>query len=164
MDDAVLAKLDKGHTRADFVEAVRLLRRVGLTLAPTFIAFTPWTTRESYRDLLASIAELDLIENVTPIQLALRLLIPSGSRMLELDDVKELIRGYDEEALLYRWKHPDPAIDELAARAMRVAGKRASRLDAFRSLWALISDDPPFENLELVPRAAIPYMDEPWYC
>jgi radical SAM superfamily enzyme YgiQ (UPF0313 family) len=164
VDDAVLAKLDKGHTRADFVEAVRLLRRAGLTLAPTFIAFTPWTTRESYRDLLASIAELGLIENVTPIQLALRLLIPSGSRMLELDDVKELIQGYDEEALLYRWKHPDPAVDELAARAMRVAGKRASRAEAFRGLWALISDDPPFENLELMPRAAIPYMDEPWYC
>ncbi len=45
MDDAVLAKLDKGHTRADFIEVAREFRRLGLTLAPTFIPFTPWTTR-----------------------------------------------------------------------------------------------------------------------
>jgi radical SAM superfamily enzyme YgiQ (UPF0313 family) len=164
VDDAVLAKLDKGHTRADFVEAVRLLRHAGLTLAPTFIAFTPWTTCASYRDLLATVAELSLIENVAPIQLALRLLIPSGSRMLELDEVRALVQGFDEEALLYRWKHRDPAVDELAAHAMRVAAKPASRPEAFRTLWALVSDDPPYENLDLLPRAAIPYMDEPWYC
>jgi radical SAM superfamily enzyme YgiQ (UPF0313 family) len=164
VDDMVLAKLEKGHTRADFVEAVRLLRHAGLTLAPTFIAFTPWTTHTSYRDLLTTVAELSLIENVAPIQLALRLLIPSGSRMLELDEVRALVLGFDEKALLYRWMHRDPAVDELASQAMRVAAKPASRPEAFRNLWALISDDPPYENLDLLPRSAIPYMDEPWYC
>jgi hypothetical protein len=39
-----------------------------------------------------------------------------------------------------------------------------SRAEAFRSLWALVSDDPTYENLEIMPRATIPYMDEPWYC
>jgi radical SAM superfamily enzyme YgiQ (UPF0313 family) len=164
LDDAVLAKLDKGHTRADFFEAVQLLRHISLTLAPTFIPFTPWTTRESYRDLLASIARLGFVENVAPIQFALRLLIPAGSRMLGLDDVRELIQGFDEEALLYRWRHRDPAIDELAAGALQVVGKPSSRAEAFRSLWALVSEDPTYENLEIMPRATIPYMDEPWYC
>src|SRR5207248_5980601 len=45
LDDAVLEKLAKGHTRADFVEALRLMRTVGLPMSPTFIPFTPWTTR-----------------------------------------------------------------------------------------------------------------------
>ena len=44
INDRVLELLDKGHTRADFVEAVRLTRDAGLTLTPTFVTFTPWTT------------------------------------------------------------------------------------------------------------------------
>ncbi|HET9052138.1 MAG TPA: radical SAM protein, partial [Candidatus Dormibacteraeota bacterium] len=35
VDDAVLGRLDKGHTRADVVEAVHLMREVGLRLDPT---------------------------------------------------------------------------------------------------------------------------------
>src|ERR1700722_1831544 len=114
VDDAVLAKLDKGHTRADFIEVAREFRSTGLTLAPTFIPFTPWTTRESYRELLELLAELDLVEHVAPVQLALRLLIPRGSRLLELEDVQAVLRAFDEPALLYRWRHPDPAVDALA--------------------------------------------------
>ena len=78
MDDRVLGLLDKGHTRADFVQAVGLARDAGLTLAPTFIPFTPWTTLEGYLDLLALVAELDLVAHVAPIQLGIRLLLPRG--------------------------------------------------------------------------------------
>ena len=66
-----------------FWRSSRHFRAAGLALAPTFIPFTPWTTRESYRELLAVLLEQDLVENVAPIQLALRLLIPNGSRLLE---------------------------------------------------------------------------------
>jgi len=72
-DDAVLARLRKGHTRADVERAVAVCRAAGLALAPTFVPFTPWTTREGYRDLLQAIVDLDLIEAVAPIQLAIRL-------------------------------------------------------------------------------------------
>src|SRR3954451_1211670 len=48
LDDAVLALLQKGHTRAGFIEALRLMRAAGLPMSPTFIPFTPWTTRESF--------------------------------------------------------------------------------------------------------------------
>src|SRR5215510_9823105 len=64
IDDEVLAKLQKGHTRADFIAAVALCRSAGVALAPTFIAFTPWTTMEGYVDLLNCIASLDLVEAV----------------------------------------------------------------------------------------------------
>jgi radical SAM superfamily enzyme YgiQ (UPF0313 family) len=78
LDDAVLAKLDKGHTRGDFLESVALMRDAGLALAPTFIPFHPWTTMESYRAFLRTLVELDLHTQITPIQLAIRLLIPEG--------------------------------------------------------------------------------------
>ncbi len=127
VDDEVLAKLDKGHTRADFIEVAGLFRSLGLALAPTFIPFTPWTTRESYRELLEVISELDLVDNVAPVQLALRLLIPRGSRLLELPDVQDVVRRFDEPALLYRWEHPNPEIESLAAQALRIASSRGSR-------------------------------------
>jgi radical SAM superfamily enzyme YgiQ (UPF0313 family) len=44
IDDRVLERLDKGHTRSDFVRLAGLARAAGLVLRPTFVAFTPWTT------------------------------------------------------------------------------------------------------------------------
>ena len=164
MDDAVLAKLDKGHTRADFIEIAREFRSLGLTLAPTFIPFTPWTTRESYRELLASLVDLDLVEHVAPVQLALRLLITRGSWLLELADVQAVIHEFDEPALLYRWRHADPAMDALAEQALRIAASHGSRREVFGYLWNLVSDRPLSENLDLPPHAPIPYLDEPWFC
>ena len=85
VQDDILVKLDKGHTRADFIRAADLFRRAGLALAPTFIPFTPWTTISDFCDLLDTIRELGLEENVAPVQWSLRLLIPASSRLLELD-------------------------------------------------------------------------------
>jgi hypothetical protein len=164
VDDAVLAKLDKGHTRADFIQVVREFQSAGLTLAPTFIPFTPWTSRASYRELLELLVELDLVEHVAPVQLALRLLIPRGSRLLELDDVQAVLRAFDEPALLYRWQHPDPAVDALAAQALRIAASHGSRREIFGYLWNLVNDRPLPEDFYLSPGAAIPHMDEPWFC
>jgi len=164
VDDVVLEKLEKGHTRQDFIDVVCEFRQLDLTLAPTFIPFTPWTTIGGYRDLLELLVELDLVENVSPIQLALRLLIPSGSRLLELDDVRTLVSGYDEPALLYRWQHPDPDMDALSSQAMKLASGKGSRRELFARFWELAHAEPMYEPLDLIPRAAIPYMDEPWYC
>ncbi len=108
--------------------------------------------------------ELDLVEHVAPVQLALRLLIPRGSRLLELADVQAVIREFDEPALLYRWRHPDPDMDDLAEQAMRIAASHGSRREVFGYLWNLVNDRPLPENLDLAPRAPIPYLDEPWFC
>jgi radical SAM superfamily enzyme YgiQ (UPF0313 family) len=163
VDDAVLAKLDKGHTRADFIDVAHEFRSVGLTLSPTFIPFMPWTTRESYRELLGLLVDLDLVEHVAPVQLALRLLIPRGSRLLELPDIQAVIREFDEPALLYRWRHPDPAVDRLAEQALRIAASHGSRREVFGYLWNLVSDNPLTES-PASPGAPIPYLDEPWFC
>jgi len=158
LDDTVLAKLEKNHTRRDFFEGVELTREFGLTLQPTFIAFTPWTTVDGYRDFLRALADLDLVENVAPVQLALRLLIPSSSRLLELDDID--IAPFDAKSLVYPWKHRDPEVDRLGAAAFRTVAGKGTRSEIFRRIAELAG----LKDFHLVARAAIPYLDEPWYC
>jgi len=174
LDDAVLERLEKGHTRADFLAVLRLFREVGLTLQPTFVPFTPWTTLASYRELLAVLDENDLIENVAPIQLAIRLLIPAGSRLLELAEVRELVEPFDRAALVYPWRHADPRVDALCEEVQELvrAGEKLNRprLRTFARIWEAAHDavGSPGQTLRVEPallaRAAIPYLNEPWYC
>jgi radical SAM superfamily enzyme YgiQ (UPF0313 family) len=174
VDDEILARLDKGHTYADFVAVVELFRDSGLALSPTFVAFTPWTTLEGYCRLLASLARLGLIGHVAPIQLAIRLLIPAGSKLLELTEVRDIVRGFDEAALVYPWAASDPRVDELASQAFKTVerGERKgeSRRDIFVRVWKLAHESAGRaahtipESEPLLARAAIPYLTEPWYC
>lgn len=168
LDDAVLQRLEKGHTRADFLRVIELFRENELVLAPTFIPFTPWTSHEDYRDLLQTIADCDLVDNVAPVQLTLRLLVPHNSRLLELEDIRRVVTSYDSEALVWRWKHPNPAVDALAHQTMVIVNSatrgEASRQSTFWQLRALMDNTNPPENLDLLPRTTIPYMEEPWFC
>ena len=168
IDDGILEKLAKGHTREDFIAAVWLMREAGLALSPTFVTFTPWTTRAGYRELLELLVNLDLVDQVAPIQLAIRLLIPAGSRLMELPEVRDIVAPFDAKALVYPWKHPDPAMDQLCAElqsAIKAEDKRkASRRKVFARIWAMAHDRPLPENFDLMPRAAVPYLNEPWYC
>ncbi len=174
LDDRELALLDKGHTRADFFRLVELFRETGLVLAPTFVAFTPWTTLESYEELLRTLAELDLIENVPSVQLMLRLLIPARARLLDLKEVQELIGPFDESLLSYRWQHPDPRVDQLqrgvAAMVEAKGGDGCERREVFYEAWKLARRalDRSLPQLSSVPpgaaRATIPFLTEPWFC
>ena len=78
----ILEKLEKEHTREDFFGVAGMFRQVGITLQPTFVPFTPWTTFDNYWDLLKCCGDWDLATEVAPIQLAIRLLITAGSRLL----------------------------------------------------------------------------------
>ena len=99
-DDVVLERLQKGHTRGDIERAVDICQAAGVPIAPTFVAFTPWTTLESYRDFLTEIDRLELVNSVAPIQLGIRLLVTSGSPLLGLDDSDFRPGSYDEARLL----------------------------------------------------------------
>jgi radical SAM superfamily enzyme YgiQ (UPF0313 family) len=166
IDDAVLEKLAKGHTRADFIEAVSIVRAAGLMLAPTFVTFTPWTTWAGYRELLQLLADLDLVDNVGPIQLAIRLLIPAGSRLLNLPEIRELVGPFDPAALSYKWRHRDPSLDQLCADLQRLIQReerrKATRPEILSRIWELANGRPP--DLHLASRATMPYLNEPWYC
>ncbi len=126
IDDNVLLQLAKGHTRADFVRAVELCRAAGVTLAPTFVAFTPWTTLEGYRELLQAIEALDLVEQVAPIQLAIRLLVTTGSPLLDLADIRAATTTFDPALLAWPWRHVDPRVDALQEAVMRLVGSNAN--------------------------------------
>ena len=164
LDDAVLARLAKGHTRADFLKALDLTRAHGLTMVPTFVSFTPWTTRETWLDLLQAVRDLDLIGHVAPIQLAIRLLIPAGSKLLELEDLQ--VGEFDPAALSWRWKHPDPEMDRLCSdlqKLVRFGEKRgASRTELFETIWERAFGSPSEFHLEDC--VTTPYLTEPWYC
>lgn len=161
VDDEVLAKLEKGHTRSDFVAAAGLCRDAGLTLVPTFVAFTPWTTIDGYLDLLCVVADLKLVANVAPVQWGIRLLVTWESRLLELPDIRSAIGAFDPTTLTYPWRHVDPRVDLLQRQAMALAGVKTarSREAIFETLCELAQ-----VNLILPSRSAIPYMNEPWYC
>lgn len=168
LEDDVLRKLDKGHSRGDFLEAAGVLSDAGLTLSPTFIPFTPWTTMDGYKDLLETVRRLGLIEHVPPVQLSLRLLIPSGSRLLELDDIQSILEGFEPAQLTWKWRHPDAAVDALARDVLHLVheGTRcgASRRETFAEIEARVHGRPPVDDFGILPRTVIPYMEEPWFC
>src|SRR5262249_11321298 len=120
VDDSVLAKLEKGHTRADFLRVAEIFRRIGLVLQPTFVPFTPWTSLEGYVELLEVLREEGLAANVAPIQLAIRLLIPAGSRLLELEEVRRIAGPFDAEGLVHPWMHADATVDALCDDVQRI--------------------------------------------
>ena len=175
VDDAVLEKLDKRHTRADFLEIVRRFGDEQLILQPTFVPFTPWTTPEGYLELLNVLRENDLIENVAPIQLTIRLLIPAGSRLLELEEIRRGVGTFDEAAMVYPWKHADPRVDSLCEELQGMVhtteklGRSRARTFALieesaRRATGMSERDVAREQPVLTSRATIPYLTEPWYC
>jgi radical SAM superfamily enzyme YgiQ (UPF0313 family) len=174
IDDLVLDKLAKNHSRADFAEVIRAGREAGLGLQPTFVPFTPWTTLESFCELLDFVAEQDLIESVAPIQLAIRLLIPAGSRLLELDDIRGMVGAFDESALAYPWKHADARVDRFSAELQTLVNEcdkmKLSRAQTFSRIVetarrAAGLPVAPSNPLAIVgARPSIPHLSEPWYC
>lgn len=169
LDDAVLARLDKGHTRADVDAVTERCRALGLALAPTFLAFTPWTTLDGYRRFLGDIEALGLVPHVAPVQWTLRLLVTERSRLLELDDIRAVVRPFDPATLTHPWTHPDPRVDALQQAVMTRVGvaPHAPRETTFEAVRALADAAAGASRAPMPPRvsrAAIPYLTEPWYC
>jgi len=172
VDDAVLGFLDKGHTREDFLRVVKTFSELGMTLHPTFVPFTPWTTVDGYVDLLRVIEQQGVIENVAPIQLGIRLLIPEGSRMLELDEVRRLVGPFDPQSLAYPWKNADPRLDVLSETVQEIAAaaerQKESRPATFERIWkaahAAAGLPAPQINTRARSQAGVPFLSEPWYC
>jgi radical SAM superfamily enzyme YgiQ (UPF0313 family) len=174
IDDNVLEILDKGHTRAGFLEVLKLFETHSLHLNPTFVTFTPWTTLEGYRELLDLLAEHGLAESVQPVQLAIRLLVPAGSRLMEVEDLARRVGPFDQMALVHPWRHEDPRVDALHARIQEMVATASalgdSRLDIFKRARKFA--DEALNDLQAdraraaarPRRAPAPYLTEPWYC
>jgi radical SAM superfamily enzyme YgiQ (UPF0313 family) len=142
VSDEVLRILDKGHTRADIVEALKVLRAVGVALRPSLLPFTPWSSLADYLDLLGFLVEQDLVDAVDPVQLSIRLLVPPGSLLCERPEMLPHLGGLDAAALSYRWRHPDPRVDELQRRVSALVEEAARGKEA------------PHETFERIARLA----------
>jgi radical SAM superfamily enzyme YgiQ (UPF0313 family) len=171
VDNAFLEILEKGHTREDFLGVVASFRELGLTLHPTFVPFSPWTSMEGYLDLLRVVQEENLVENVAPIQLGIRLLIPAGSRLLELPEVPPMLVSFDSESLVLPWVHADPRLDALSAEVRRIAAnadqQKLSRWETFAQIWDAAHSAagiPAPALAALRESASVPFLSEPWYC
>jgi radical SAM superfamily enzyme YgiQ (UPF0313 family) len=179
VDDRVLHILDKGHTRAAFFHVAGLMREIGLFLVPTFVPFTPWTTLHGYEDLLFTLIQLGLVEHVPPVQLTIRLLIPAGSRLLDVLPQHHVTVGpFQQDALTHPWANPDPRVDrlqfDLEAMVQRESKAGTSRSTIFAEVWKLLQDtmheganEAPMPLPQVPPGrspATIPYLTEPWYC
>lgn len=173
IDDRILNFFDKRHSRGDFVRVVKLFDELGLTLNPTFVSFTPWTTLAGYCELLEMLAQFYLVDNISPVQLAIRLLIPQGSKLLELTETQAVIAPFDKALLCYPWRTPDPRVDELQQRVEEIVNsghkQQASRKEIFRKIWDCANSflgisDPVPQMQAYSSRTAVPYLNEPWYC
>ncbi len=170
VDDEILRRLAKNHAGRDFDRALALTRAAGIALAPTFVAFTPWTTLEGYLGLLERLVDLRLAEAVPPVQLTIRLLVPAGSYLLRLPGFSEELLPFDAKLLGYPWRHRDPRVDRLQqdvqAHVARCEQAGAPRRDIFGAIWRLAHEAAGRKAPALVEDlgAPIPRLSEPWYC
>ena len=169
LSDLVLAKLDKGHRRADVPRAFEACRAAGLVLRPSLVPFTPWSSLDDYLDLLDAFVREGWLRALDPVQLSIRLLIPPGS--LLLDDPELVTDGFDPVALTHRWRHPDPRMDQLHAKVARVVEDAAVQrtetsmtFDRIRRL-ALASAGRPHEHVVSADTGRrAPRLTESWFC
>jgi hypothetical protein len=166
VDDAVLERLDKGHTTADAARAVTILRDAGIEVRPSWLPFTPWTTRDGLIALLDFVHEHDLVGSVDPVQYSVRLLLPEGSLLLDHPDLAPHdgpggLGPWDPERSTYTWAAPDPDIDALQE---RIAAIVDSADDAV-TLYARVREaaGAPPVDLSTVTTGR-PRLTESWFC
>lgn len=172
LDDRVLAVLDKGHTGADVGTALAATRAAGITLRPTWVAFTPWITLDGYRAWLDFIDEADLVDAVDPVQYGLRLLVPPGSLLLEHEAMRPHLGQLVADSFYYEWTHPDPRMDALQRTVSHAVAAAADRREdaavTFHRVRALADEAAgvpgrPAPTLVATRRRA-PRLTEPWFC
>lgn len=156
VNNDILDRLDKGHTAADGARAIELLRASGIEPRPTWLPFTPWTTRDDLRAILEFVAAHELVGNVDPVQYSIRLLVPEGSllvgRIAGLGD-------WNPEALSYPWTS---AADDLQRQfaAIVEAGVDDPAGDVFNALRELVGLA-PIDPSDVVDA---PRLSESWFC
>jgi len=181
LSDRVLAALAKGHRADDVGRALAIVRAAGMSLRPTFVAFTPWTTLDDYLELCRFIRAHELEDEVDPVQLSLRLLVPPGSALLDAPpdgapDISPFLGPLDEQALSYRWTHPDPRMDRLeadvsalveeATRTGEAPATTFARIHRLAATTAGVPDEAPAPTgIGRRPRREPPpHLTEPWFC
>jgi hypothetical protein len=173
LSDTVLAHLDKGHTRADVLSVLDAARAAGIALRPTWVAFTPWTTLEDYREMLDVIDGERLVDHVDPVQYSIRLLVPPGSLLLDSPALRPHLGPLVEGGFHYQWRHPDPRMDRLQEAVARLVADAADQGEdaaaTFARVRALAAEAAAVAPAAPGPapdpsRRRPPRLTEPWFC
>ncbi|MEE9277052.1 MAG: CUAEP/CCAEP-tail radical SAM protein [Dehalococcoidia bacterium] len=169
LDDALLSLLDKGHTAADLVRVLALAQRSSLVIRPTWLPFTPWTSLRDFRAILEFIEAHDLVYHVQPVQYALRLLLPSGSPLVDVIRADGLLTGFDADGLTHLWRNPDPSVDSLQERLVAIVASGAQEDEAWtfarvkaETLATIGCVEPP--GPPPAGRRRVPRLTEAWFC
>jgi radical SAM superfamily enzyme YgiQ (UPF0313 family) len=174
VNDEILARLEKGHTTAEAVLALELLREHGIEMRPSFMPFTPWTTPRDVLEIIDFVAAHDLVANVDPVQYTIRLLVPEGSLLLKREDLREHLGPYQAERLSYPWRSADPAADQLQARLSALVEQSAAAHESpgltFARIRAAVSEatgETDRSEPQAIPMGSTegrPRITEPWFC
>jgi radical SAM superfamily enzyme YgiQ (UPF0313 family) len=170
LSDVVLTILEKNHTRADVEEALGIVQGAGITFRPTWVPFTPWTTRDDYCEILDFVEANGLIDNIDPVQYTIRLLVPPGSYLEEHEAMLPHRGELDQASFSYRWAHPDPGMDrlqkEVAALVERDTQANEDTAATFYRVQALAHERGLAGVSCCLPadRLRPPRLSEPWFC
>ena len=170
LSPTVLDILDKQHTPDDVTAALKRCRQADITLRPTWVAFTPWTTRDDYLEVLDFIETNDLIDHVDPVQFSIRLLIPPGSWLAEHPATLPYRGRLDESALSWTWAHPDERMDALQREVARLVELDAEDEIDPGTTFVRIRElahgrSPAHAQSPLAPdRRRAPRLSESWFC
>ena len=173
LSDLVLRRLDKGHTKADVQAALEITRSAGIALRPSLLPFTPWTTADDYVELVDWVARERLEDGVDPVQWAIRLLIPPGSLLLALPEIRPFLGTLDRENYAWTWTHPDPGMERLhrtvngIVHEARRAGQHAAiTFQRVRAAAYETAGRRPVEAdaTHAERRPVAPRLTEPWFC
>jgi hypothetical protein len=91
---------------------------------------------------------------------------------LPTDDLR--VGPFDPALLTHRWEHADPRVDELQQSVQRAVAEgeaqQRTRRQIFEGIWQrahrAAGREPRWRpgSAEAPPRAAVPFLNEPWYC
>jgi hypothetical protein len=104
--------------------------------------------------------------------MGIRLLIPQGSLILDVEDIDRHLDAYDSDLLSYTWSADDSEMDRLAAVLMSTAEDAAVSgagvSETFMAQWLAVVEgtdlevpDDPIDQGAIVGR---PRLTESWFC
>ncbi len=168
-NNQTLEVLDKGHTVADMSEAVGIIRDAGIYLRPTWLPFLPWAEHGDIVGILDFLTEHDLAAATDPVQLAIKLLVPSGSLLESHPAMTPYLDEYDGEALSWTWRYADPDMDALQVRLESIAAEAsdcaADATTTLRSMWAAVTEMTGVRLADFTESSeSVPRLTESWFC
>ena len=162
VDDHLLEILDKGHNAADLDVVLGLCDEVGIALRPTWLPFTPWTSAEHYLGLLEFVETRRLVDLTPPVQLGLRLLVPSDSPLVQPMREMDSLESYDSDGLTWNWRHEDPRMDALQAEIAALAERQSSFAHIKHAACSALGVE-PWPDVT-APHVHRPGLTEDWFC